>query len=947
MEEEGLISDRISEDYSLMHLTNAPIITCASNAKDALKIVRDHPMDIVISGLRVGSDMTAIDMAREIKVIDPDLPISILTPESGQASQMQDSILQSPYINKLFFWNGDAKLFTAIIKFFEDTMNAPYDCLQQQVRVIILVEDSPHFYSTYLPIIYTEILNQTRDLVAEGASDEEKYTLMASRPKILMANSYEQAMDLYHLYQENVLGIISDIQFPKDGEHNSNAGFLFAEHIRKEQSDIPILLQSNNANEASRAAHIQAAFANKNSSHLFQELKSFISNNFGFGDFIFYTPDGKEVGRANTRRQLEYMIDIVPDESIIYHASRNQFSNWLFARGEFELAAFLRTQSCDTFANVDDIRHMIKENLIAARQTRRKLWIKRFSEKEISSISPFIRFGEGSIGGKGRGISFMNKLFAEPSIANDIRAYNITIPKTAAIGTDIFDHFLDRNNLHHIAIESMDNVKIARAFIDAEIETKVVAQLAAFLKKTTQPLAIRSSSISEDSLSQPFAGLYSTYLIPNNHPQFKERLNQFLQAIKLVYASTFFQHPKAYMKASGIEIESEKMAVIIQQVVGKQHDHYFYPDIAGVAQSYNFFPVGYLKPEDGVAQVVMGLGSMAVQGERALRFSPRYPTILPQYSKSSDILINSQQYFHALDLSAHNHLLPIDDTEALVTLSLNNAERHGTLQKLGAVYCPEDDVIYNGLFRNGKRVLTFQRLLNESEYSLPKVLHYILSLGTKSMGCPVEIEYALNLASENKPAEFNFLQIRPLVTGEEAQEVDIRQIMTNDCIIKSNHAMGNGIIKDISHIVFVKSSTFDVNKTSQIAAEINTINTMMINNKKQYVLIGFGRWGTSNPLLGIPIAYPQISNAKVLCEITTRELSVEPSQGTHFFHNIASSRIGYFYINDDDPNSLIDCSWLESQPIYHESEFITCIQTSTPFQIRIDGRNSKGAILKP
>jgi hypothetical protein len=644
---------------------------------------------------------------------------------------------------------------------------------------------------------------------------------------------------------------------------------------------------------------------------------------------------------------MEQAIKTVPDEAIEYHSNRNHFSNWLYARGEFELAARIRPKKVCDFESLDDLRRDTIENLREARIARRKATIARFSELNLDRSMPFMRFGGGSIGGKGRGIGFMSKLLSSPETQRRFKDIEIQVPQTAAIGTDVFDSFMWRNRLSQVAMEQNDNAKIAKAFLKAEIEPKMVGELAAFLKRTEGPLAVRSSSLSEDSLSQPFAGLYSTYLIPNNHPSFDERLRQFLAAIKLVYASTYYDDPKAFMEANGISVESEKMAVVIQKIVGHKHGDHYYPDVAGVAQSYNFFPVGYMNPEDGIAQLVMGLGTMAVRGERALRFCPRYPAILPQFGSARDILSRSQRGFHAVDLSDPAPELFTDETVTLATLDLTVAEKDGVLSRLGGVYSNEDDVIYEGLRREGPRVVTFSQILKGGLFPLADMVAEVLDIGSSGMGCPVEIEFAADVVPNGDPPAFYFLQVRPLVSGEEEDEVSVEGIEVKDCIATSTKAMGNGVFGDMCDIVFVKPKAFDLERTAEIAAEIGKFNTQFVESGGHYILLGFGRWGTANPLLGIPVAYSQISHAKVICEISTPEVNVEPSQGTHFFHNITSCRIGYMSFGSDDKNDFIDWKWLEKQKTVGETDYVKHVQVKKPAATKINGRESKGVILKP
>lgn len=944
MEEEGLLADRLSDEYALLHLTNAPAITQVASADEAMAMLERRHFDLVVTGLRVGKGKNVFEMAHAIKERHPQLPVALLTSETGRLASLRKR--RDPAdIDKIFLWHGDTRLFLAIIKSFEDEMNAEHDCLVEQVRMIILVEDSPTFYSDYLPLIYTEILDQTRSLIAEGTSDEEKLLRMASRPKILMAETYEKAVALYEQYRETVLGVISDIRFPRDGKLDADAGFAFTEMIKHENSDIPVLLQSRDVEKAYRASAFGAEFADKNSPLLLQELREFILRNFGFGPFVFFTPEGQEVGRAQTLRDMEKVIDEIPDDSIAYHASRNHFSNWLFARGEFGLATKLKPMRLEDFDTMEEVREALKEGLRSTRMVKRQARIARFSERDFDLSTPFIRFGEGSIGGKGRGIAFMSKLLADPKTAERFDNHRIFVPHTAAIGTDIFDRFLRRNRLHKVAMEETDDAVIAQKFLDAELGSKLVGELAAFLKRMNAPLAIRSSSLSEDSLSQPFAGLYATYMLPNNHPDFEVRLAQFLSAIKMVYASTYFSNPKAYMESNGIAVESEKMAVIIQRVVGRTHGDRYYPDVAGVAQSYNFFPVGYLKPEDGVAQLVLGLGTTAVRGDQALRFSPKYPSILPQYNRARDWLTLGQKEFAAINLTRQENPVPMDEDYSLTTGTLAQAEEDGVLAKLGGVYAREDDVVYEGLAREGPRVLTFKRVLGGNGFPLPRVVSEVLEIGSEGLGCPVEIEFACKLAQGEEPPAFAFLQIRPLVTGEEAEEVNVNGASEGSCIAITDRALGNGLFEGISNIVYVKPDAFDLAKTTAVAREIGRINKEMVARGETYILLGFGRWGTVNPQLGIPVAYAEVSHAKVIGEISTPTLDVEPSQGTHFFHNIASCRIGYLSL--DTKRDFVDWSWLDEQPAATETHFVRHVRCATPLVTRIDGRTGRGAIFKP
>ncbi|MFA4974551.1 MAG: PEP/pyruvate-binding domain-containing protein [bacterium] len=945
IEEEGLLADRISDEYTILHLTSAPSISHASTAEEAIAAVEEHDFDLVITSQRVGKGRSVFDMAAKIKELKPDLPVVLLTPEMGSGGRTKKR-RESPAIDKVFNWHGDTRIFLAIIKCLEDRVNAEHDCLKEDVRAIILVEDSPHFYSDYLPLIYTEIMEQTRSLVFEGATADEKLRMMRRRPKILMAGSYEEAVELFEKYRDNLLGIISDVRFPRGGALDAEAGFAFTELVKGENPDTPVLLQSKDAGNAGRAGQVGASYVDKNSPHLLTELGNFIKNYFGFGDFLFRMPDGTEIARATTMQEMENLLGSVPDESVAYHSRRNHFSNWFYARGEFALAAKIKPINLSDFSSVAGLRKELLACIHEAAITKRWLNIARFSERNLDLSMFFMRFGTGSIGGKGRGIGFLSKLVQDPEIAKRFRGQAVEVPQTVAIGTDVFDNFLETNRLHRVAIDAADDGAIAKAFLAAEIEPRIVGDIASFLRRTEGPLAVRSSSLSEDSLSQPFAGLYSTYLLPNNHPDFDHRLAQFLAAVKLVYASTFFADPRAYMEANGIAVESEKMAVIVQRIVGRRHGDFFYPDVAGVAQSYNFFPVGYLKPEDGIAQIVLGLGTMAVRGERVLRFCPRYPTILPQFSKPADILAQSQRSFHVIDLINTNPALFTDENVTLATLDIMKAEEHGVLPPLGGTYSREDDVIYDGVNRTGPKVLTFKDLLSGQLFPLPSLLAEMLDIGAEGMGCPVEMEFAANLASDGAGPSLSVLQIRPLVSGEEAEEVSVEGIAREDCIALSNKAMGNGNFTGIRDVVFVKPEAFDQSRTAEIAEHIGKVNAHMVARGDNYVLMGFGRWGTTNSALGIPVTYAQISHAKVIAEISTEQVDVEPSQGTHFFHNITSSRIGYLSIDEGTQEGFVDWGWLHEQHASLETAFIKHIRLKDPIAVRIDGHSGRGVILK-
>ena len=947
LEEEGLLYQRVSNEYAYFHLTHSPVITQVPTGEDAIEMVKERTFDLVITQLRIGV-LNAFAMGRKIKDIHPDLPVVLITSETGRISWLRKK-RDTSGIDKVFYWHGDAKLFLVIIKSIEDEMNADHDLCVGQVRLIILAEDSPHFYSHYLPTIYTEIMEQTRLMISQEVSEEEKYYRMSTRPKILLVETYEDAIRLYMRYRDNVLGIISDLRFPRAGELDPKAGTAFAGFVKKDNPGIPILIQSREPDGGRLAAEVCAFYVAKNSPRLLQKLRRFVLDNFGFGDFIFHDPaTGEEIARAQDLLQMEEILRTIPSTSLEYHSKHNHFSNWLFARGEFDLAARLRPKQVDDFDDLDELRGYLIRELASTREKKQRGVIVDFSEKNFDLTHKFIRFGSGSIGGKARGIIFVGRLLNDLKIEKQFPDAKVSVPKTAVIGTDVFDRFLESTDLYEFAVSCNDDDKIARRFLEARLHPDLLDDLRCFLRQVDYPLAVRSSSLSEDSQSQPFAGLYSTYMLPNNHPDLEERLSHLSQAIRLIYSSTFFQDPKAYLEANALAIEGEKMGIILQEMVGHRHGDYFYPDLAGVAQSYNFFPVSYMKPEDGVAQVVLGLGTMAVQGGRALRFSPRYPGIKPQLSSPRDVLSRSQRAFYALDLTSSHKPLSRNEKENLALLDLAAAETHGTLDRVGGVYSVEDDMIYEGLYRKGKRVVTFSRLLQGKSYPLAPILTYLLEMGNREMGGPVEIEFAVNFNQQShEPPQLFFLQIRPLVTGVERDDVSVDNIAPEKIAARTDQAMGHGVISHIKNIVYVRPDRFDISRTTRIAEEIGRVNSRMVEEREGYLLIGLGRWGTVNPQLGVPVAYAQISHAKVIAEVSIDAYNIEPSQGTHFFHNIISNRIGYLSINASTKGKdFLDWDWLDSLPAEEEGMFVRHLRLSQPIQVRLDGHTGRGVILK-
>ena len=945
LEEDGQLGENLYADYFDLQLSYAPRITRVSTGVQALRAVKERKFDLVISMLRL-SDMDVFTVAKKIKKIDKELPVVLLAYESDITAHEIDPI-KHPEIDRTFFWFGDTKILLAITKLFEDKKNAAHDIEFGDVRVIIIVENSRRYYSLFLPIIYTEIMKQTQALIAEGLNEMHRQLRRRARPKILLAETYEEAIYLYEQFTDNVLGIISDISYERGGEIDHEAGFKLAQKIRATDPELPLLLMSSQTQNEKKAKEMGVSFLNKNSSSLLLDLRHFIKDQLGFGDFVFRLPNGKEIARAKDLKELERVLETIPDKSIAYHASRNHFSNWLMARTEFTLAKKLRPKKISDFEDIQQVRKHLMDSINQLRKSKQRGVIVEFSRDRFDPDSAFVKFSSGSLGGKARGIAFIRALLENSPIHTNFPNIEIRVPRTEVIGTDFFDEFLDQNNLRQFAIDSSDDDSIAQTFLKKKLPKKLVEDLKFYLQHVNYPLAVRSSSLLEDSQFQPFAGLYSTYMLPNNHPDIKIRLQQLSDAIKLVYASTFYQSPKAYIKSLSRSIEEEKMGVIIQQVVGRQHGDLFYPNFSGVAQSYNFYPISYQKPEDGIAMVALGLGKIIVDGGKALRFCPRYPNVLPQFSTPEEILENSQREFFALDLNKSDLRLTGDESATLAFEGLETAEKQGTLNQIGGVYSINNNVIYDGIYEQGPRVITFSHILKSGLFPLAPILNDLLEIGRLGMGCAVQIEFAVNFKQRpGEKDEFYFLQIRPMIHGYEEAEVKIDNVSRERIICTTSNALGNGVTKNISDIIYIKPDKFSAMHTVEMKSDINKINNILVEEGRNYILVGPGRWGSSDHFLGIPVDWENISNVKLLVETDLDGFKVEPSQGTHFFHNLTSFYIGYFNVRQFREEDFIDWEWLDNLPAENETEFVRHVRLDQPLEIRIDGRSRKGVILK-
>jgi CheY-like chemotaxis protein len=948
-EEDGRLYELIREEYQNLNLSQAPEITHVTTGTEALeKLSDEHSFDLIITTLHI-EDMHVVKFAQMVKQSGINLPIVLLAYDNRERKDLTTNY-DTTIFERIFIWNGDYHLLIGIIKNIEDKMNVEQDTKNAGVHSIILVEDNVKFYSSYLPLIYTEIFNQSQRLLKEGISLTHKFLRMRARPKILLSTNYEDAWENFERYKEHVLGIILDINFKHHGVKDPEAGIKFAMQVRSQIDDIPILLQSSDEKFKEKAYAIGAAFIHKRSPRLLHELREFMLNNFGFGDFVFQTKDGKEVGRASNLKELEIELRRIPDESLLYHSERNHFSKWLKARTEFWLAHQLRPHKVSDFDSAEGLRQKLYTSLIEYKQYRQRGVITDFNKDSFDPKNSFARIGSGSLGGKARGLGFINQLIINYNISGMFEGVEISVPSAVVIGTEAFERFIKENHFENFAYQDFDDIETTKRFVAAtKFPEDIKQRLREFLEITTCPLAVRSSSLLEDSQFQPFAGVYETYMIPNSNPDIEKRLDELLQSVKSVYSSTFHRKAKDYMKATDYRLEEEKMAVIVQRLVGASHNGKFYPNFAGVAKSYNFYPVPPQKSTDGIALIALGLGKTVVEGGNTVRFCPKYPKHLMQFFSTKETLRNAQQDFYALDLNAEldNVITTIEDV-CLNKYDLSDSEKDNTLHYVGSTYSPENESVYDGISRDGIRVVTFAPILKHKIFPLPEILDLLLEMGAWGMGTPVEIEFAVNMnVPPSLPKEFAMLQMRPMVLSREVEELAIGEINQSDLLCKSSQVLGNGALNNIYDVVVVDIDSFDRGKSKEVAYEVGTINAKLLNEKKPYVLFGVGRWGSLDSWLGIPVTWDQISGAAVIVESGFKDFSVTPSQGSHFFQNLTSFRVGYFTVNSHDENDIIDWDWLKNQTAQEELKYTKHLRFDKSISVRINGHHNKGVILKP
>ena len=946
MEEDGSLASRIINEYSGLNLSQPPRVTRTNSGYAALEHLNEKKFDLVITTAHI-NDMDAFSLGLEIKKRKQDLPVILLAhgtrgiippPENKDCSG----------IEKIFIWSGNSDLLLALVKNAEDRLNVDFDTQRARVRVLILVEDSPVYYSSFLPLIYKEIVRQTQEVLEVGLNEEHRLLTMRARPKILLATTYEEAVELYDRFRAYLLGIIADTRIPRDQKLDNKAGFDLLCKIREEVPDLPLLLMSSEPHNIEKAEKIQpvpAVFLDKNSPNLLGELHDFFMNQLGFGDFIFRMPDGREVDRASSLRELEEKVATIPEESLWYHGRHNHFSRWLMARSEVALASTFREVDASDFSNHEEARQFIVSNIRALRKWRQKGVVAQFKASSFEpEVNDFVKIGQGSLGGKARGLAFMSALLQEyPAIHETYPRVSIEIPKTLVICTDAFESFLSENRLEYLSKEEFTDDVVTEEFLKAEMPSWIVRELEAYLAQVRYPLSVRSSSLLEDAQFQPYAGLYKTYMIPNNHPQISVRLQHLVKSIKLVYASTYYEGPKAFSRSILGQPHLEAMAVIVQQLVGEIHGDYYYPAISGVAQSHNFYPVAPMKPEDGICLIALGLGKTVVEGERALRFSPKYPENLPQFSTIDNILANAQRSFYALRIRNYPDNLKFDDCYNLEKRDLDEAPTELPVRNLSSTYIPEEHRIRDGFFKSGYPILTFAPILKYNLFPLPQILSEFLELGRKGMGCPVEMEFSANLSADRaRKNSFFFLQVRPMVADGQSLEVEITRQEWDSAFCRSNQALGNGKNEEIADIVYVKPADFKPEATQAIADEIDKINRTLAKENSPYLLVGPGRWGSADRWLGIPVTWKHISGVRAIVELRNEKIKADPSQGSHFFQNITSLGIQYITVTEgSETGDRFDWKWIGSIPPLKDLKFVRHVRLHAPILIKIDGRSSR------
>ena len=949
LEDDGRVDEQIFNEYTSLSLRYPPRFTQVTTEEEALAELKNRNFELIICMPNMDNrDIFAA--ATEIKIHYPNIPIVVLTPFSKEVSKriVNEDLSAIDYV---FSWLGNAELLLAIIKLIEDKMNAPDDTASVGVQIILLVEDSVRFYSSALPHLYKFVLEQSQMFAKEALNDHQRTLRMRGRPKIKLARTYEEAVRIFNQYRDNMLGIISDMSFMHNGVKDPYAGYKFGQYVRKTGLIIPFVLESSEVGNKVYAKELGASFIDKNSKSYPQDLRKKIMQRFGFGDFVILNPQTKEeIMRIKDLKDLQKKVFQIPDDSLVYHLSRNHFSRFFYSRAMFPPAEVLKRVDVSDYKDMDEARKLIFDLIVQYRRMKNSGVVAVYQKERFDEYSNFARIGDGSLGGKGRGLAFIGAMVKRyPKLEHD--HFAVTIPKTVVICTDIFDEFMETNELYSVALSDVDDETILKYFLRASLPSRLIEDLMAFFDVVKSPIAVRSSSLLEDSHYQPFAGIYSTYMVPKLEDKY-DMLRTLSDAIKAVYASVFYRDSKAYMTATSNLIDQEKMAIVLQEVVGNRYNDRFYPTISGVARSLNFYPIGNEKAEDGIANIALGLGKYIVDGGQTLRFSPRHPHNILQMSTMDFALRETQTRYYALDLKNLTEQFSVDDSFNLLRLNLKDADADGSLKFIVSTYDPYDQIIRDGYYPGGRKILSFVNILQHDVFPLADTLDQILHVGQDEMGRPIEIEFAVNIdpvRAEQSPAPtatFYLLQIRPIVDNKEVMEEDLTLVGQEDTILSSTSVLGHGIVTDVQDIIYVKTGAFSSSNNQLIAYDIEKINRKFTAEEKNYVLVGPGRWGSSDSWLGIPVKWPHISNARVIVECGLENYRVDPSQGTHFFQNLTSFGVGYFTINPFKGDGWFDEEYLNSLPAVEETEYLRHVRFDKPIVIKMDGKKSLGVVLK-
>lgn len=948
LEDDGRIDEKIFNEYMSLSLRYPPRFSQVSTEEEALAQLESMPFDLVIC-MPSTSDNDAFDIGRQIKEKYEHIPIVVLTPFSyGITKRISNEDLSA--FEYVFCWLGNTDLLVSIIKLVEDKMNLEHDVSEVGVQMILLVEDGIRFYSSILPNLYKFVLQQSQAFATEALNAHQRMLRMRGRPKIVLARTYNEAFEIYNTYKNNILGVITDVRFPREerGEKDGLAGIKLCAEIRKYDPFVPLIIQSSESENVKYAAKYGASFIDKNSKKMDVDLRVAVSDNFGFGDFVFRNPNtGEEIARVRNLKELQNIIFAIPAESFLYHISRNHVSRWFYSRAMFPVAEFLKPITWNSLQDLDAHRRIIFEAIVKYRKMKNQGVVAIFERDRFDRYSNFARIGEGSLGGKGRGLAFIDNMVKRHSEFNAFDNATVAIPKTVVLCTDVFDEFMDANNLYQVALSEADDDTILKYFLKAKLPDYLVEDFFTFFDVVKSPIAIRSSSLLEDSHYQPFAGIYNTYMIPYLDDKY-EMLRMLSDAIKGVYASVYFHDSKAYMQATSNVIDQEKMAVILQEVVGAAYGDHYYPSMSGVARSLNYYPIGDERPEEGIVNLALGLGKHIVDGGMSLRFSPYHPNKVLQTSEVRLALKETQTSFCALDLKNIGENFSIDDGFNLLRLSVKEAEKEGSLRYIASTYDIHDQVIRDGLYPGGRKLITFANILQHDVFPLARILQLVLSYSDQEMRRPVEIEFAATLSREqDKSGTFYLLQVRPIVDSTQVLEEDLMRIPDSELLLRSTNSLGHGVMDEIYDVVYVKTEGYQASNNKQIALEIEKVNQRFLDEGKNYVLIGPGRWGSSDSWLGIPVKWPHISAARVIVEAGLTNYRVDPSQGTHFFQNLTSFGVGYFTVNSYIKDGWYNQEVLNDRPAVEETEFLKCVHFEKPLMVKMDGKKKVGVVMLP